>query len=189
MGAGGTAKAETAARGTHRWIVPPLALGLILLIDRRIWTDDISLAAKAVADETAHLATTACLLSFLGRGRSRRFYAGAALGSVALDVDHVPMYATGDSRAQRPSTHSFPVVVLVAAAAAHGRGGRQAILQGVTFGLVSHLLRDVLTGGAPLLWPLSRRAVSIDHRGSPRSEASPDDPGYGIDRGSRGAVS
>jgi LexA-binding, inner membrane-associated putative hydrolase len=173
----------------QRWVVPPLAVGVILVIDRRIWTDKVPLSAKAVADETAHVATTACLLSLLGGGRSRPFYVGAALGSVALDIDHVPMYAMGNPRTYRPSTHSLPIVVLVAGAAARAQGRRRAILQGLTFGLVSHLLRDVLTGGAPLLWPLSRRVVRIDHRGSPRSEASPDDPGYGIERGSRGAAS
>jgi hypothetical protein len=173
----------------QRWVVPPLAVGLIVLVDRRIWTGGIPLPAKAVADETAHLATTACLLSLLGGGRSRPFYAGAALGSVALDVDHVPMYALARPRTYRPKTHSFPAVVLVAVAAAGARGRRRAILEGVTFGLVSHLVRDVLTGGAPLLWPLSGRVMRIGRRGSPRSEASPDDPSYGIERGSRGAPS
>ena len=169
-------------------VVPPLAVGLILVIDRRIWTDEIPLTVKAGADETAHLATTACLLSLIGDERSRAFYAGAALGSVALDVDHVPMYAAGDARTYRPKTHSFPAVVLVAAVAARVRGRRRAILQGVTFGLVSHLLRDLLTGGAPLFWPLSGRVVTIG-RGSPPSEASPDEPSYGMACGSRGAPS
>jgi membrane-bound metal-dependent hydrolase YbcI (DUF457 family) len=147
-------------------VVPP-ALGLILLVDRRIWTEEIPLTAKAVADETAHLATTACLLSLLGGGRPRSFYAGAALGSVALDVDHLPMYAMGNPRTYRPSTHSFPVVVVAAGAAAFATGRRRAILQGATFGLVSHLLRDLLTGGAPILWPLSRRVVRIEGPGLP----------------------
>jgi hypothetical protein len=31
--------------------VPPLAVGFILLVDRRIWADDIRLPIKAVADE------------------------------------------------------------------------------------------------------------------------------------------
>lgn len=114
----------------QRWVVPPLAAGLILLIDRRIWTDEFPLPLKAVADETAHLATTACLLSLLGGGRSQAFYAGAALGSVALDVDRVPMYALGGPRPSRPRTHSFAVVLLVAGAAARARGRRRAVLQG-----------------------------------------------------------
>jgi membrane-bound metal-dependent hydrolase YbcI (DUF457 family) len=153
--------------------VPPLAVGLILLIDRRIWTNEIPLPAKALADETAHLATTACLLSLVGPGRSRPFYAGAALGSVALDVDHVPMYAAGDPRTYRPSTHSLPTVVLAAGAAARARGRRRAMLNGFTFGLVSHLLRDVLTGGAPLLWPLSGHGVRISHWGFRPPEENP----------------
>jgi LexA-binding, inner membrane-associated putative hydrolase len=173
MAAGEIARAETTGLTLPRWCVPPVALGLILIIDRRIWTHEVPIAAKAVADESAHLATTACLLSLLGGGRSRFFYAGAALGSVGLDIDHVPMYARGDPRTSRPDTHSLGVVGLVASAAALTEGRRRAALQGVTFGLVSHLLRDLLTGGAPLLWPLSGRVVRIGQRGSPRLREEP----------------
>ena len=60
----------------HRW-VPPLAVGLILLVDRRIWTDDIPLPIKAAADESAHIATTLCLLPLIRPKRPRDFFAGA----------------------------------------------------------------------------------------------------------------
>jgi membrane-bound metal-dependent hydrolase YbcI (DUF457 family) len=145
----------------------PLAVGLIVLVDRRIWKDDFPLPAKAVADESAHLAMTMCLLTLLARERSRDFYLGATFGSVALDLDHVPPYARGERPRKRPHTHSFPVVVLAFGAGALTGGRRRAWLQGATFGLVSHLLRDLLTGGAPLLWPLSARTVRLGRSGLP----------------------
>jgi inner membrane protein len=147
--------------------VRPLAVGLILLVDRRIWTEDVPLPIKAAADEAAHLATTLGLLSLLRGRRSRAFYAGAIVGSVALDVDHVPLYAMYEKPSARPGTHSLITVAVVAGVAARAAGRRRRFLQGVTFGLVSHLCRDLLTGGAPLLWPLSGRTVMIGASGLP----------------------
>lgn len=144
----------------HRW-VPPLAVGLILFVDRRIWTEDIRLPIKAVADESAHIATTLCLLSLLRPKRPRDFFAGAMVGSVALDVDHLPLYAMYEKPSARPVSHSLVTVALVAGLAARSTGRRRGFLQGVSFGLASHLLRDVLTGGAPLFWPVSGRKVMI----------------------------
>ena len=85
----------------RRW-VPPLAVGLILLVDRRIWTDDIPLPVKAAADESAHIATTLCLLPLIRPKRPRDFFAGAIVGSVALDVDHLPLYAMYEKPSARP---------------------------------------------------------------------------------------
>ena len=150
----------------HGWL-PPLAVGLILLVDRRIWTDDIPLPIKAVADESAHIATTLCLLSLVRPKRPRDFFAGAIVGSVALDVDHLPLYARYEHPSARPGSHSVVTVALVAGLTARWTGRRRGFLQGVSFGLASHLLRDLLTGGAPLLWPLSGRRVMIGASGLP----------------------
>lgn len=150
----------------HRW-VPPLAAGLILLVDRRIWTDDVRLPVKAVADESAHIATTLCLLSLLRPQRPRDFFAGAIVGSVALDVDHLPLYAMYERPSARPVSHSLVTVALVAGLTARSTGRRRGFLQGVSFGLASHLFRDVLTGGAPLFWPLSDRTAMIGASGRP----------------------
>src|SRR6185437_6110129 len=90
----------------HRWVAP-LAVGLILLVDRRIWTDDIPLPIKAAADESAHIATTLCLLSLIRPKRPRDFFAGAIVGSVALDVDHLPLYAMYERPSARPGSHSL----------------------------------------------------------------------------------
>jgi len=82
--------------------VAPLAVGLILLVDRRICTDNIPLPIKAAAGESAHIATTLCLLSLIRPKRPRDFFAGAIVGSVALDVDHLPLYAMYESRLLAP---------------------------------------------------------------------------------------
>ena len=150
----------------HGWL-PPLAVGLILLVDRRIWTDDIPLPIKAVADESAHIATTLCLLSLVRPKRPRDFFAGAIVGSVALDVDHLPLYARYEHPSARPGSHSVVTVALVAGLTARCTGRRRGFLQGVSFGLASHLFRDLLTGGAPLFWPLSGRSVVIGASGLP----------------------
>jgi len=147
--------------------VPPLAVGFILLVDRRIWTDDMRRPVKALADESAHIATTLCLLPLLRARRPREFYVGCVVGSVALDVDHLPLYAMYEKPSARPMSHSLVTVGLTAGLAARATGRRSVFLQGVTFGLASHLLRDLLTGGAPLLWPLSRRVVVIGASGLP----------------------
>jgi len=132
----------------HRWVAP-LAVGLILLVDRRIWTDNIPLPIKAAAGESAHMATTLCLLSLIRPKRPRDFFAGAIVGSVALDVDHLPLYAMYEKPSARPGSHSLVTVALVAGLTARSTGRRRGFLQGVSFGLTSHLLRDLLTGGAP----------------------------------------
>src|SRR6185312_5584099 len=90
----------------HRGVAP-LAVGLILLVDRRIWTDNIPLPIKAAADESAHIATTLCLLSLIRPKRPRDFFAGAIVGSVALDVDHLPLYAMYEKPSARPGSHSL----------------------------------------------------------------------------------
>lgn len=150
----------------HRWVAP-LAVGLILLVDRRICTDNIPLPIKAAAGESAHIATTLCLLSLIRPKRPRDFFAGAIVGSVALDVDHLPLYAMYEKPSARPGSHSLVTVALVAGLTARSTGRRRGFLQGVSFGLTSHLLRDLLTGGAPLLWPLSGRRVMIGASGLP----------------------
>jgi inner membrane protein len=147
--------------------VAPLAVGLILLIDRRIWNDNIPLPIKAAADESAHIATTLCLLSLIRPQRPRDFFAGAIVGSVALDVDHLPLYAMYEEPTARPVSHSLVPVALVAGVTARSAGRRRGFLQGMSFGLASHLFRDLLTGGAPLFWPLSGRGVRIGASGLP----------------------
>ena len=113
-------------------------------------------------DEVAHLATgaldllaLACLIDV-----PRRFYVAALIASVAIDLDHVPLYLglLGDKN-QRPVTHSLLTVLVIAGAAAASRRHR-AVLAGVVTGLVIHFARDIAEGppGVRMLWPLQDTA-------------------------------
>jgi hypothetical protein len=109
-------------------------------------------------DEVAHLSTAGLGLLVLARfvDVPRRFYVAALIASVAIDLDHIPLYLGLLGRyAQRPVTHSLATVVVFAVAAAASRRHR-AELAGVATGLVLHFARDIAEGspGVRLLWPL-----------------------------------
>lgn len=116
----------------------------------------------AALDWPAHLATAALLL---GAAPGRVATGWALAGSVAIDVDHLPLYAGLDGVAAgphgRPVTHSLatPAVLLAAARFTQGRA-----LTGLAAGVLLHVVRDVGTGpGVPLLWPFSRRNLRIPY--------------------------
>jgi inner membrane protein len=95
---------------------------------------------------------------------SKRFLTGALIGSVVLDVDHLPMYAGFDiltRRTTRPYPHSLVTVAAVAGWAALGGSTKRPLALGLAVGFSSHLLRDAATGGEPLFWPWSGRTIRI----------------------------
>jgi len=127
--------------------------------DRRVPFD---LLSSGPLDEAAHLATgalgllvLACLIDV-----PRRFYVAGLIASVAIDLDHIPLYLglIGDKN-QRPVTHSLLTVLAFAGAAAVSRRHR-AVLAGVVTGLVIHFARDIAEGppGVRMLWPLQDKA-------------------------------
>lgn len=142
------------------------AFGFVLFADRILGRREVALLVGGALDETAHEATTALLLAGVGAPRDAAFRAGAALGSVALDADHVPHLfgrpITG-TESERPFTHSFPAFVLAVAAVALAGGERRRAALGFLCGLASHVFRDLASasGGVPLWWPLSGRDVRI----------------------------
>jgi membrane-bound metal-dependent hydrolase YbcI (DUF457 family) len=114
-------------------------------------------------DHPAHLATAA-LVHLNLRARPRAWSAGFIAGSLAPDVDHVPLAlrpvkpSLGD---QRPLTHCLLAVVPVAVLAA---ARRSTPLAGMSAGMLAHFLRDLGVGtGVPLLWPASERAVAVPY--------------------------
>jgi inner membrane protein len=137
------------------------AVAVVVLVDRSIWRPGFPWPAKAVCDEAAHLATTALVVSPFASRPDRRLVLGALVGSVALDADHIPIYAGLLPDRGRPKTHSLATVAFVAAIACLLPPQRRGFLSGLGVGLASHLLRDALTGGAPLLWPWSSRMVGV----------------------------
>jgi len=152
-----------------RWWAGPLLLAAIALVfdavDRRIpfgvWT-------SGPVDEVAHLATAALGLLVLACfiDAPRRFYVAALIASVAIDVDHIPLYlGLLGNEAQRPVTHSLSTVAVLAAAAAVSRRHR-AMLAGVATGLVLHFARDIAEGypGVRVFWPLQDASWMVSYR-------------------------
>jgi membrane-bound metal-dependent hydrolase YbcI (DUF457 family) len=141
----------------------PLLLAAVALgfdaLNRRV---PFGLLSTGPLDEVAHLATAALGLMVLACfvDAPRRFYIAALIASVAIDIDHIPLYLglLGDD-GQRPVTHSLATVAVFAGAAAVSRRHR-AVLAGVATGLVLHFARDIAEGppGVRLLWPIDGRA-------------------------------
>ncbi len=152
-----------------RWWAGPLLLAAATLAfdaaDRRIpfgvWT-------TGPVDEVAHLSTAALGLLVLARfiDAPRRFYVAALIASVAIDVDHIPLYlGLLGNYAQRPVTHSLSTVAAFVAAAAASRRHR-AVLAGVATGLVLHFARDIAEGypGVRVFWPLQDTSWMLSYR-------------------------
>jgi membrane-bound metal-dependent hydrolase YbcI (DUF457 family) len=145
-----------------------LLLAAVVVTANRLIRPNIPTARHALLDETAHLATALLALDALAHGRSTRFQRAALLGSVAIDLDHVPdlvlgwRWLMGDS--PRPYPHSLPTLGLLAVLARTRRSEQQRdLLAGAAFGVSIHLLRDLTDGseGVPLLWPISGRGIRL----------------------------
>ena len=157
-------------RSARRWVGPLLLAAVALAfdaVDRRIafgvWT-------TGPVDEVTHLSTAALGLLVLARfiDAPRRFYVAALITSVAIDLDHIPLYlGLLGNEGQRPVTHSLSTVAVFAAAAVASRRHRavlagvasrrhRAVLAGVATGLMLHFARDIAEGypGVRLFWPL-----------------------------------
>ncbi len=152
-----------------QWWAGPLLLAAAALAfgaaERRIafgvWT-------TGPVDEAAHLSAAALGLLVLIRfiDAPRRFYVAALIASVAIDLDHIPLYLglLGDP-AQRPVTHSLSTAAVFVAAAAASRRHR-AVLAGVATGLVLHFARDIAEGypGVRVFWPLQGTSWMVSYR-------------------------
>src|SRR5690348_15380396 len=152
---------------TGRWAGPLLLAGVALVFDALNRHVEFGLLSTGPLDEVTHLATAALGLSVLAciADAPRRFYVAALVASVAIDLDHIPLYLglLGDD-GQRPVTHSLATVVVFAVAAAVSRRHR-AVLAGVATGLVLHFARDIAEGppGVRMLWPLNGRAWTASY--------------------------
>lgn len=154
--------------GPYRLAVPaPLARllaarplpGLLLVA---VLALDVGLASMpfhplTALDEAAHLATSALvLLAVAGAGRLRAapVLAGCTLlGSVAIDVDHVPLYLGVPHVADggRPYTHCLLTAVVLLGLAALSRRHR-VVWAGLGLGVCLHFVRDVATGPGLQPW-------------------------------------
>jgi membrane-bound metal-dependent hydrolase YbcI (DUF457 family) len=151
----------------------PLALaGLVFGLD--LFWHALSGASTGLAygllDEPAHLATAVVLLLALGAFGTRLsgvFIVGAAIASVAIDIDHIPgilgsQLLTGGE--PRPYSHSLITVLALVLVGQGARGRTRQLALGAAFGVGAHLLRDLATGpGVPLLWPASGAVIAMPY--------------------------
>ena len=94
-----------------------MAALLIDAVDTLLAHVEYSLPARALLDESAHVATALLFLGALWSCPARPFVLGTVLGSVIIDVDHMPMSIEhyGDlAGLARPDTHSLLTAVLAA---------------------------------------------------------------------------
>jgi inner membrane protein len=155
-------------RSVQWWAGPLLLAGVALAFDAADRRIPFGVWTTGPVDEVAHLATAALGLLVLARfiAAPRRFYIAALIASVAIDVDHIPLYlGLLGNYAQRPATHSLSTVAVFIAAAAASRRHR-AVLAGAATGLVLHFARDIAEGypGVRVFWPLQDASWMASYR-------------------------
>jgi inner membrane protein len=149
------------------WGYPVLLAGLALGFDAADRSVPFSILDTGLLDEPAHLATGAlgllavsCFIDV-----PWRFYVAGMIASVAIDLDHIPLYlGLLGNKDQRPVTHSLATVLVVVGAAVVWRRQR-AVLAGIVTGLLIHFARDIAEGppGVRMLWPLQDMAWTASY--------------------------
>src|SRR6266480_3929782 len=117
-------------RGAVRmWAGPLLLAGVALAFDAMDRRVPFGLLSTGLLDEVAHLATAALGLMVLAClvDAPRRFYVAALVASVAIDIDHIPLYLGLGDPAQRPVTHSLSTVAVFAVGGAASRRHRAVL--------------------------------------------------------------
>ena len=142
-------------------LVAAAVLVLHLIAGARQWPPVV----MGVVDEPAHLLTAWLILVALpGNLLKRRLGRWALVSSVAIDLDHIPLYVSDYefSVDGRPPTLSLAFVLVVLAVSAFLRGNRRQRVVGIALGVALHLVRDLATGpGVPLLWPVYHSSVTV----------------------------
>jgi inner membrane protein len=144
-----------------------LLAGLALGFDAADRSVPFSILETGLLDEPAHLATGALGLLALACfiDVPRRFYVAGMIASVAIDLDHIPLYlGLLGNEDQRPVTHSLATVIVLVGAALVSRRHR-AVLAGTVTGLLIHFARDIAEGppGVRMLWPLEDTAWTASY--------------------------
>jgi inner membrane protein len=160
--------AQTLARPWLRFSFGLVLLVLILFIDRWLFSEPHMLLATGIADETAHLSTMVILLLAFPLLRNIGFIAGCLVGSVMIDLDHIPLYLGSDiltEATNRPFTHGFLTMGFVLAIAMVAAKPWRSIGLGLVAGLAAHFLRDMATStaGVPLLWPIANTGFLLPY--------------------------
>lgn len=147
-----------------------IAVGIGLMGARDLFLLPLPFLLDALTDEPAH-AATALLSVGAGAAIARRRLARMAaivalLGGTLIDLDHLPAILGWDgltAGTQRPYSHSLLTVAAISLIAWRLRGGRRAAALVIAGAVSSHLMRDMATGGVPLLWPFPPDNVTIPY--------------------------
>ena len=124
------------------------------------------LVLKAVLDESAHISTALLLLLALREIPSEQLALAVAVGSVLLDIDHIPMTIqhTGNLVGlARPDSHSAPTLLAAFGFAKYLPLKARPYAAGIAFGFCAHLARDLATGGVPLFWPVTYNFIKVPY--------------------------
>ena len=150
-------------------LLPILALAVVVLLDLVAGSRRWGVAMAGLLDEPAHLATA--LVVLVAAAGPRRllahppFTGAALLASVAIDIDHVPLYAGLPVGVDggRPFTHCLLTPIVLAVAGVAVRRFRPVLL-GLATGVLLHLLRDLATGpGVSLWWPVWPQRIELPY--------------------------
>jgi membrane-bound metal-dependent hydrolase YbcI (DUF457 family) len=155
--------------------VVPVCLAAIALTDALRAALDPPLLVDGLLDEVAHAATMLLGIAAFARRVDVRLLAGAVLGAVLIDVDHIPRelgWYGLEQGGTRPYSHGLATVALLLAAAfllrrLTARHGAGTVLLGAAIGLVLHLFRDLAVPargpGVALFWPLDAHVFTISY--------------------------
>ncbi len=148
-----------------RWTIP-VSFMTVLLLDGAIAVSHLGFPALGLLDEPAHAATAILVLAALKPGHPLQWLIAFFVGAVGIDLDHVPLLFGSDafsSGTGRPYTHSLLTVALALGLAAATPRGRSVVLA-FALGLVTHLSRDLATGGGvALLWPFTPHRLLVPY--------------------------
>lgn len=123
------------------------------------------LAIHGLADEIAHALTGYLLVSLLIILGVPLSLPAAVLGSVIIDLDHIPEvlgWIPPPDETTRFITHSMATVAMVAAIGLFDRK-RRSVWFSVAVGITLHLIRDMATGTVRFWWPISPDVHHVDY--------------------------
>jgi membrane-bound metal-dependent hydrolase YbcI (DUF457 family) len=141
-----------------------LAAGWVLALHPVLDALEAPVFVVGPLDWSSHLATAILIVANLPARLPPAALRSALVASLAIDLDHVPYYLGSSiltAGAPRPYTHSLGTVAVLLLAAAALRGCARQVAAGAALGVTAHLVRDLATGGVPLLWPFARSGVAV----------------------------
>ncbi|MBV9282926.1 MAG: metal-dependent hydrolase, partial [Chloroflexi bacterium] len=126
----------------------------------------LPVAVRGLLDEMAHVATAIVLWPRSSEAPPPAGLGAGLAGAVLLDLDHLPRVMgarTWHHRPGRPATHSALAILALAWLLRLVWPAGWEMRRSVALGMALHLIRDMATGGVPLLWPLRGDAIHLPY--------------------------